>query len=672
MTASTSLNIISAMRLVPAFAFLVVVSCSPAGPEPADLLLVNGYVYTVDAQRSVAEAVAIRDGAIVFVGSTAEAKGFAGPGTRTLDLGGKMLLPGLHDVHIHLLDMVDKSSCDLDSQLLSLEEIASILKDCLRRDAIPEGEWLQVSQWLSYNGNQPSARLPSLRAALDSVSRTHPIILWGDDGHHAAVNSAALARARDPGGHRVGLDRGTLDGPFAPYRGLVAVDANGEPSGGVAEDAQHLFDTPVESEVERAKRLVDKIGPALAREGITSVQDAKLDPAVLPVFADLESRGVLSYRLQTALYLDPDEYRRGDGHVDVVAMVAELESARRAMAGSRLIAATAAKIFADGGMEGDPYAVPPTLGNAAMLEAYRQPRFAIDDDGVLELIGQVDLSSALCEQVRAGAISSDPASTAAFMETHGFHPAQCTISHGVLSDEEEVIRAYVRALIDADFIVHVHVIGDRATRVVLDAFEAALPPGQPLSRPHTLAHAMLVHPDDQRRIGRMGLFVAFTYAWAAPFYGYEMTVVPFVTDIDSSSELYDQDTYYMRNIYPARTLKDLGAVLVAGSDAPVDERSPRPFINMLGAVTRGSPMGPPIGAAQAIDIHEVLEAYTINGARAMQQDDRVGSIEVGKRADLVLVDRNLVELYEREDWDSFADTSALMTIFDGEIVYDRR
>jgi predicted amidohydrolase YtcJ len=80
-------------------------------------------------------------------------------------------------------------------------------------------------------GNQISEALPSLRAALDAVSTEHPIILWGNDGHHGAVNSRALERATDPQGKVIGLSAATLASQFAGYRDLVGVNEQGEPNG---------------------------------------------------------------------------------------------------------------------------------------------------------------------------------------------------------------------------------------------------------------------------------------------------------------------------------------------------------------------------------------------------------------------------------------------------------
>lgn len=161
--------------------------------QPADLVLRNAYVYIVNAEHSVAEAVAIHDGKILAVGSNADIEPYIGQDTKVRDLDGRMLMPGIHDTHIHAMGTVEPDSCDLRSEPYSLAQLVPVLKDCITRLALEPGEWLIVHQWSYTAGNQQSAELPTLRAALDAASTAHPILLLGNDGHHGVANSAALA-----------------------------------------------------------------------------------------------------------------------------------------------------------------------------------------------------------------------------------------------------------------------------------------------------------------------------------------------------------------------------------------------------------------------------------------------------------------------------------------------
>jgi len=172
-------------------------------------------------------------------------------------------------------------------------------------------------------------------------------------------------------------------------------------------------------------------------------------------------------------------------------------------------------------------------------------------------------------------------------------------------------------------------------------------------------------------MGELGLYLAYTFAWMGPVLEYDMTVIPFIEELGGVEDLYDPKSYYMQNVYPVRSTLEAGAVVVGGSDAPVDDLSPRPLFNMAGGVTRIGPDGNTLNAVQTIDIHQMIRAYTLDGARAMSQEDLVGSIEVGKRADLAVLERNIVELYEAGQALEILDTQVNLTVFDGEIIYRR-
>jgi predicted amidohydrolase YtcJ len=115
----------------------------------------------------------------------------------------------------------------------------------------------------------------------------------------------------------------------------------------------------------------------------------------------------------------------------------------------------------------------------------------------------------------------------------------------------------------------------------------------------------------------------------------------------------------------------MGGVLVAGSDAPVDTRDPRPFVNIQQAVTRETALGT-FNADQRIDIRSAIAAYTINGARLLGHDELLGSIEVGKKADLIAIDHNLIELAKQKRSNEIGKTRVALTIFDGKVIYDSK
>lgn len=640
--------------------------------KTADLVLINGYVYTVDANRTVAEAVAVLDGKIIKVGSSDDVKKLQGPDTRVLDLNGRMLLPGLHDSHMHVFGIVKPDICTLESEPHTLEEMVPVIQDCIRRYNIAPGEWVPVDMWGFSYGNEASERLPNLRTALDAASSEHPIILWGNDGHHGAVNSRALALAKGPDGQVIGLNADTLNGVFSDYRELVGVDAHGEPNGALNEQARGLFGLD-RRESDSLGPLLPQISDELSSLGLTSVQDAALTEDYFPWLDDFEKSGQMNFRLQAVMRLDPLDWQDDNGRVRLDDMMSQLEADRDYYKNSKLISANAAKIFVDGVIEGDPLANPPTLPNAAVLQAYKQPRINYDPaTRTAKIDGYVDTQSEVCQQAQSHMDSfNDVGARDQFISKNGFHPAQCTLSTGVLRDTEPFIDAYVRRLNDAGFTAHMHVIGDRAVRVALDALEAVMDPAEGNPLRHTLAHLQLISPQDQKRIGDLGLYLAYTYAWMLVDLPYDMSVMPFIDQITSVADLYNPDGYYMQNNYPVRSTMAAGAVLLGGSDAPVDARSPRPFFNMARGITRENPDGVVMNPEETVDVYQMIAAYTINGAKDMKHEDQVGSIEVGKRADLAVLDQNIVDLYETGRAIEIANTQVDLTVFDGKVVYQR-
>ena len=676
------------MRLGPAlrvmrFAALLVsaapfaaVAAAAGGEPPADLVITDAKIYTADRGRSMADALAVKSGRIVFVGAKAQAERWIGPHTKVESQGGRLILPGLFDSHIHPSGIVDLDVCDLKSAAKSLQEMTAFVQGCIQRYKIPAGEWVSVRQWNFSNGNQPDAEHPTLRAALDLASSVHPIQLLGNDGHHGAFNSTALARAADAGGKAIGYSKATLAGQFKEYRQLIGVDAAGEPNGTVNEHARGRMGTPSMRMVDFPELMKDpgRVTARLNSVGITGMMDAAVPPEALKLYDTLEKTGKLSVRTTLAQFYDPDVIKTAAGQPDWDRMVSSATAIRAKYANDPLIRADIVKLFADGVLEGNPYAVPPTLPEVAAIKPYLQPIFAADEHGRLSVTGYVDTASSLCAGVRAHpeAYGSAPAA-AAFLKEHGYHPGQCQISSGQLQHQRAVILEFVKRFHMAGFGVHIHAIGDEPIRTAVDAIEAARAADGISSTHDALAHLQLVNPEEVARIGRDHLYLAFTYSWIFTDPQYDLSVVPFFDRVrgGDTAALHPADGYYEKNAYPVRALKDAGAVLVAGSDAPVDTRDPRPFVNMAMAVTRRLPGRPALSASQAVPIRDVIDAYTINGAQYLRRDSEAGSIELGKSADFIVLDRDILQLADSGAADEIAKTKVLETYFMGVAVYQR-
>ena len=668
------------MRLCNALLLSGVLAASASSAtraEPAaELLISDARIYTEDAQRSVAQALAVREGKIVFVGSAADAQRLIGPKTRIEKLGGRLVLPGLVDSHIHPLDILDLDVCNLESKPMALKELTAFVAGCLARYKTPPGQRLIVHQWSYTDGNEPDADHPTLRAALDAASTSVQIQLLGNDAHHGAFNTLALAQAKNPAGKVVGLSKQTLATDFKEYRPFVGVDANGEPNGAVNEDARYLVNpnSMLDVDLDQVTQAPERVTQKLNGAGITAFLDAMVLPDALPVYDKLYAGGKMTARARLAQFYDPSHTRTADGRVDYDSIIAKAIAARTKYASNPLIRADFIKIFADGVLEGNPYATPPTLPNAASLRPFLQPIFGRDASGNATVSGYVDTASALCAKVRAQPEQYASASALqAFMQAHGYHPAQCAISHGQLQHAREVILEYARRAHAAGFNLHIHAIGDKAVRTAIDAIETARKSDGITTTHDGLAHLQIVDPADVQRFGRDRLYAAFTYAWANTEPGYDVTVIPFFQKVNGNSyqALHQQGSYYESNAYPVRAIQAAGGILVAGSDAPVETSDPRPFVNMARAVTRAHPKLPALSPQQSVPLREVIDAYTLNGAEMLYLRDVAGSLEVGKSADFIVLDRDILALADSGHAADVADTKVLATWFRGEKVYTR-
>jgi len=567
-----------ALSIATLLVTMALAGCARDGKDPnvarkssvADLALRNGAIFTMDGARSWAATIAIDDGRIVYVGNDAGAKDYIGTQTQLVDLKGRMVVPGLQDVHIHPISGgIEANGCDLNPAN-TVDEYVAIIKKYA--DEHPDQPWIKGGGWsMAAFGPGALAR----KELIDAIVPDRPVILSSRDGHTTWVNSRALEVA--------GITRDTPD----PADGRIDRDPKtGEPSGSLQEGASGLVasKSPPNTDQVRDDGLRYAIR-MLNGYGITGIQDASVDEADLKTYQRLDEAGELSLHVVGSIW-----WEREPG----LAQIEGIKKLRSDYTRGRVDASTV-KIMQDGVLENY---------TGVVLEPYR-------------LKGQQDV-------------------------------------RGIPMIEPELLKQAVTKLDAEGFQVHFHAIGDGAVRQSLDAIEAARTANGELGHRHHISHIQLIHPDDQPRFRQLNVIANFQPLWAyADDYVTELTL-PFISKAAAA---------YM---YPIASMERSGAVVAFGSDWSVSTANP--FEEMETAITRMSSVGEteePFMPEERIGLPEALAAFTINAAYTNHDEKNTGSIEVGKRANLAVLDRNLFEIPATE----ISDTKVLLTLFEGKPVH---
>jgi hypothetical protein len=539
----------------------------------ADAIFDSGRVWTGAAQATPVEAVAVRDGRIVAVGTRADVGTLVGTRTRHVPIGDGLLLPAFADSHCHpLAGGLAQMACDLSGGT-TLEAWLTTVATYARQHPSLAVIWGEGWTPYGFPGGLPHKR------QLDAIVADRPVVLERFDGHTTWANSAALQAA--------GIDADTPD----PPRGHIVRDGHGEAIGVFDEEARALVGRLVPTL--DAAQQVDGLrrGQAyLHGLGIGSWLDAIVEPDSEAAYLALVERGELTGRAALALCWDP---ARG---LEQLRDLVQRRDAIEAHSDGNL-QATAVKLFADGVVESS---------TASLLRPYSDGS-ATD----LEGLGAGMLEAA---QLREICIAADA----------------------------------------AGFDVHTHAIGDRAVRGVLDALDAARTVNGPRDARHAIAHLELVDDADIPRFGRLGVIAACQPLWA-------------VHDETDGLLVERLGPERLERRYPFGRLHRAGAPLALGSDWNVSTADPLAI--MLVAVSRtvpgtveGRPLGP---SGERLDLGIALSAYTHGSARIVRSEREAGSIEVGKAADLVMLEGDPLRAGV-----GLPECRVLMTMVQGRVVFE--
>ena len=530
----------------------------------ADLIITGAKIWTVDKAMPTAQAVAVLGDRIVAVGSSAELEAWRGPKTEVVNAGGKLLLPGFNDSHVHFIT----GGSQLDNVQLndatSAQEFVTRVGEHARN--MPKGEWILGGDWDETKWTP--AELPT-RQMLDAVTPNNPVFLSRYDGHMGVANSVALKLAE--------ITKATPEVPG----GTIVRDAQGEPAGGLKDAAMNYIYKviPKLSSEQRARAAARALEHA-ASLGVTSVQDMVPDYEDIALFADLLERGKLTTRIYAApaVALSEDQAKIGLRH----------------SFGGPYLRIGAVKAFADG-----------SLGSR----------------------------------------------TAYFFDPFSDQPG----NHGLLSEDMQPLskmRGHMMTADGAGLQICTHAIGDQAISMILDLYTELVKAHGARDRRFRIEHAQHMAAKDFERFDQLNVIASMQ-----PYHA--------IDDGRWAEGRIGHDR--ASRTYAFRTFLDHKVRLAFGTDWDVAPLNP--MLTVYAAVTRATLDGKhPEGwfPEQKLSVAEAIEAYTMGSAYAEFQDTVKGSISVGKLADMVLVNEDILTI----DPVKIRDAKVIRTIVGGKTVFD--
>lgn len=543
--------------------------------DPADIVLLNGGIYTVDADRSWAEAAAVTNGTIVAVGSNEDIRPYIGDATGIVDLTGRMAMPGIHDSHVHPLEGgYEQVYCNLWYDY-GVDAIIAKLQACEKDH---EGEWFEA---VGLNLGSFGLTGPD-KSILDGLSQDKYIFVDGADGHAALVNDKVL--------DLIGIDESSVD----PFDGVIERrEGSREPNGTLRESARDLVDKiRPERDFDISLAAMQGAIELMNSHGITSAYDVWVGEHEMQVYKSLDTAGELNMRVRGAI-IDEGVFEKlvGEEFERVLKNRSDYESEN--------INYNSIKVMVDGVFEGE---------TGAVLEPYLT-----------------------------------------------------TNNNGPLYREAEDFNSRVKRYYDMGMLLHFHAMGDRAVRTAMDAIEYARKHGDTalLDGRHTISHLGLVDPSDMPRFAELNIGASVTMVWG------------YTSEWTHKLEIPSIGLERTKRLYPIRSIEAANGVILGGSDWNYGDLDP--LLSIEAAITRDDPWGPAsegefeIFGDEIVSLETMIDAYTINGAWQVHADDISGSIETGKRADIVVYDRNLFEINVYEISEALVD----LTVFDGRVVYRR-
>ena len=562
-------------------------SWSPAAEQtPADTVVRGGRVVTVNRDFRIVEAMAIRKGRIVAVGTNKEINRLVGPSTRVVDLKGRMVLPGLIDSHVHA---GGASRYEADHEIPSMDTIADVLSYIQgRTQVVPKGEWITLRQ--VFITRLKEQRYPT-RTELDSVAPDHPVAFrTGPDG---SANSLALQEN--------GIDKG-----FAAKHpdNVVVNPVTGEPTG-VLRRAAAVLKTRANpkrkqlTESDRDNKLAELLHD-YNQWGLTSVIDRNCSASGQAQYERLLRDRRLTIRVRLSRGLG------SSGDLQAISKrVAAIADDPLFTEPHPRLGIIGVKVFEDGGM---------LTGSAY----FRQPW------GVSRIYG-----------------ISDPR------------------YRGMQYINEKRLEDLVRACAKRGLAFTAHCQGDAAVEALVGVYETINKETPIRKTRSTITHSSFMSKSAIAAAAKLGVGVDLQPAWLY---------------LDARTLVAQFGKRRLEFFIPLKSLFEAGVIAGGGSDHMQKIGSLRsvnpynPFLGMWVAVTRSARWhDEPIHLEQALSREQMIRFYTINNAWLMRAEDQVGSLEIGKCADFIVIDHNLLTCPSED----IRSTRVLATWVDGKLVHGK-
>jgi predicted amidohydrolase YtcJ len=533
-----------------------------SAPEPADLIVLNSNVLTLNVKAPAAEAFAIKAGKFISVGSNEGIKLLAGAQTKVFDLEGKTVVPGFIDAHAHPRALYDEDSrwYDIEAGPDKIKTMDDLIAAIRRKAAnTPKGMPITGTGYQETKlGRHPS------RQDLDQGTKDHPVVIRHSSGHLSVCNSAALALAK--------VTKDTAD----PKGGEFQRDDHGEPTGLLKE---------------RAAGIVRSALPHAA------APEAERMKGTLACFRKFAANGITGAHVAGT---DPTSARR-------------MSAAR---------------------------------GKDCPVRLYIMLRES-DLDRAVELKRE----TANDWDVRYGAIKSFygnslSGQTAWLYEPYATPADYVGIAPGRSRDS---LNALVLRIHKAGLQSCIHSNGDREIDIVLDAYEAALKASPRPDHRHRIEHCSIVNEAILKRIKALDLVIA-----------------PHSYIYEHGDKMVNFGSSRWNWMFPNHSLVDQGTVVAGNSDYPISAAVP--LLRIHDMVNRTSAEGKVYGPKQCCTVDQALHAFTLGSAFAEFAEKQKGSIEAGKLADFVVLDRDPHQVGPK----SIKDITVLRTVIGGVTVFEKR